>query len=226
MPSCTTKKTRFAPGTKSHGPVTFTDEVFDVAYLQGLLGDVRAGIQKEKRRERELSDKNTRFRKFLKNLILEEEELLAEIDLVKNEIRKEKSRSARLKQYSNSSNDYRSMGQNPDGFQHFLPANHWIPHSPYPGNQAFTPAPYSQVSPSYMSHGGFLNPTPPQQPWSYGNGFQFPHLPSRSLPHQPPPNYIPNPHFPQAVNPAYMGFPNPQDYQGRMGVPHTDIDGS
>ncbi|CAD6502347.1 BgTH12-04940 [Blumeria graminis f. sp. triticale] len=190
MPSGMPKMTRCAPGTKSHGP----DEVLDVAYLQGLLGDVRTGIQNGKGRKRELSDQNAKLQKYVKNLRREEEELLAKIDYIKNELCKEKSRAAWLKQHSKRSSESRSMGQNSNGFQHFLPDNHWIHHSSYPKNRVFSPAPYSQ-----------------------GNTYHFQHPPVP--PHPPPSNYVPNPHYPQSGNPLYNGFPGPQYYPGRMGVP-------
>ena len=212
MPSGMPKMTRCAPGTKSHGP----DEVLDVAYLQGLLGDVRTGIQNGKGRKRELSDQNAKLQKYVKNLRREEEELLAKIDYIKNELCKEKSRAAWLKQHSKRSSESRSMGQNSNGFQHFLPDNHWIHHSSYPKNRVFSPAPYSQVSPSFMSHGGFVSAYPPQHPRPHGNTYHFQHPPVP--PHPPPSNYVPNPHYPQSGNPLYTGFPGSQYYPERMRV--------
>ncbi|SZF05331.1 unnamed protein product [Blumeria hordei] len=213
MPSCLPKKTRFAPGTKSHGP----DEVLDVAYLQGLLVTVKTGIQNEKRRARKLSDQNVKFQKYLIQKRRDEEKLLAKLEDIKCELRKEKSRAAWLEHKSKSWSESQSMGQNSNCFQAYLPGNHWTPHSLYSGNLAFTPAPCSQVSPSYMSHGGFVNRTMPQHSGSHGNRSHFQHPPS--LPHPPPSNYFPNPHFPQPGNPMYMRFPGPQHYSGWMEVP-------
>ncbi|CAD6502344.1 BgTH12-04937 [Blumeria graminis f. sp. triticale] len=166
MPSYIPKKTRFAPGTKRHGP----DEVLDVAYLQELLGAVRTGIQDEKRRVRGLSAHNSKLQKRLEDLRQKEEELIAMTKDLQREVRKEKLRTERLRHQSQSARASRLMVQNCNGYPP-LPDNHWNPYF-------VDPREFMSQFPSNppISHGPIYHQVQPSQP-------------------PPPPNYFHNPHL-------------------------------
>ncbi|SZF05326.1 unnamed protein product [Blumeria hordei] len=216
MPSCTTKKTRFAPGTKSHGPVKFTDEVLDVAYLQGLLGAVKTGIENEKRRVRELSAHNLKLKKSLNNLRRDEEELIAKTKDLQRETRKEKVRTKRLRHKYQSARASQLMGLDCSGYRP-LHDNHWNLHNPHYTNGTSNRISHFPANPHFVDSRGFVSHFQSQPPISQGPVY---HQFQPSQPPQPPPlNYFHNPHSRLPGMPAYMGFYGPQPYSEWRGVP-------
>ncbi|CAD6502346.1 BgTH12-04939 [Blumeria graminis f. sp. triticale] len=115
---------------------------------------------------------------------------------LQREVRKEKLRTERLRHQSQSARASRLMVQNCNGYPP-LPDNHWNPY--------------------FVDPREFMSQFPSNPPTSHGPIY---HQVQPSVPpHPSPSNYFPNPHYPQSGNPLYNGFPGPQYYPGRMGVP-------